>query len=63
MSRWFHEVGEALSVKVDLFIFYGQLIVHDEKAADILQDWTEQDSEQGFSRVPGSVSFGTLGRR
>ena len=50
-----------MSVEVDLFIFYGQLIVHDEKAADILQDWTEQDGGQGFSWEPGSVSFGTLG--
>ena len=45
-------MGEVLSVKLDHFVFYGQLVVHDEKAADILQDWTEQDSEQGFSWEP-----------
>ena len=50
-------MGEVLSVKLDLFVFYGQLVVNDEKAASILQDWTEQD----FSWEPGSVSFGTLG--
>jgi hypothetical protein len=54
-------VGEVLSVKLEFFIFYAQLIVHDEKAAHMLQDWTEQDRKRGFSWEPGSVSFGTLG--
>jgi hypothetical protein len=30
MSRWFHDVGEDLSVKLDLLFFYGQRIVRGE---------------------------------
>ncbi len=42
-------------------IFYHQLIVFDETAAPVPNDWREQHVAQGFAWRPGTVSFATLG--
>ena len=51
----------ALSEVHNFGIFYHQLIVFDESAAPVPNDWREQHVAQGFSWRPGTVSFATLG--
>ncbi len=42
-------------------IFYHQLIVFDETAAPVPNDWRAQHVSQGFTWRPGTVALATLG--